>query len=153
IMKISIKDLEKLVKTALFKKYNQKETDLITDVVMFGELSGKTSHGIVRLQSIIDETPKGKPQLIEKTKLSSIIDGKGNPGMLVGQLALLEVMRLAKKNGFGIVGTRGTFSSSGSLSFYLEKIAKQNLIGIIMAQSPESTPPFGGIEPIFGTNP
>jgi len=51
------------------------------------------------------------------------------------------------------VGTKGSFSSSGSLSFYLEKIAKQNLIGIIMAQSPESTPPYGGIQPLFGTNP
>jgi len=48
-MKIKISELEKLIKDALKNKYDEKETDLITDVVMFGELSGKTSHGIVRL--------------------------------------------------------------------------------------------------------
>ena len=32
-------------------------------------------------------------------------------------------------------------------------MAKEGLIGIIMAESPRSTSPFGGIEPLFGTNP
>ena len=152
-MKISIKDLEKLIKRALLKRYDQKETDLITDVVMFGELSGKTSHGIVRLESILSEIPKAKPRFIRKTKLSTIIEANSNPGMLVGPYAMGEVINIAQKNGFGIVGARGTFSSSGSLTFYLEKIAKEDLIGIIMSQSPESTPPHGGIQPMFGTNP
>lgn len=152
-MKIKIEKLEKLIKTALQKKYNEENTNLITEVLMFGELSGKTSHGIIRLESIMSESPKGKPELIHKTKLSAIIKGNGNPGMLIGSLATKEVISLAQKNDFGIVGSRGTFSSSGSLSFYLEKIAEENLIGIIMAQSPESTPPYGGIQPLFGTNP
>lgn len=152
-MQIKIKGLEKLIKTALLKKYDKEDTDLITDVVMFGELSGKTSHGIVRLESILSEKPKTMPQLIHKSRLSSFIEGNGNPGMLIGPLATKEVIRLAQKNDFGLVGSKGTFSSSGSLSFYLEKIAKENLIGIIMAQSPESTPPYGGIQPLFGTNP
>ncbi|OGK24742.1 hypothetical protein A3C25_06140 [Candidatus Roizmanbacteria bacterium RIFCSPHIGHO2_02_FULL_38_11] len=73
--------------------------------------------------------------------------------MLVGPLAMNEVIRLAKENGFGVVGTSGSSTSSGSLSYYVEKIAKVDLIGIVMAQSPESTPPYGGIEPLFGTNP
>ncbi|OGK08525.1 hypothetical protein A2767_05505 [Candidatus Roizmanbacteria bacterium RIFCSPHIGHO2_01_FULL_35_10] len=152
-MKISIKELEKFIKKALLRKYDEKETDLITKVVMFGELSGKTSHGIVRLEGILAEKPKGKPKLISKTKVSSIIVGNGNPGMLIGSLAMDEIIRLAEENSVGFVGARGTFSSSGSLSYYLEKIAKANLIAIIMAQSPESTPPLGGIQPLFGTNP
>src|SRR3989344_4309259 len=156
-MKIKISELEKLIKDALKNKYDEKETDLITDVVMFGELSGKTSHGIVRLiagnASVLAQAPKRKPIFIHKSKLSINIEGNGNPGMLVGPLAMNEVIRLAKENGFGVVGTSGSSTSSGSLSYYVEKIAKVDLIGIVMAQSPESTPPYGGIEPLFGTNP
>lgn len=156
-MKIKIAELEKLVKNCLRKKYDQEDSDLIAEVIFFGELSGKTSHGVVRLNtggsSVMAQNPAGKPKLIHKSDVSSLIDGNGNPGMLVGQLAAGEVISTAKKTGIGIVGTKNTNSSSGCLSYYLEKIAKKNLIGIIMAQSPASTAPYGGIQPLFGTNP
>lgn len=73
--------------------------------------------------------------------------------MLVGPMAMTEVIRLAKESGFGIVGTKEGIGSSGCLSYYLEKISKENLITIVMAQSPVSTAPFGGFIPLFGTNP
>lgn len=156
-MKIKVAELEKLVKNCLRKKYDQEDSDLIAEIILFGELSGKTSHGIVRLNtggsSVMASNLAGKSKLIRKSELSSLIDGNGNPGMLVGQLAAGEVIAIAKKSGFGVVGTRNTNSSSGCLSYYLEKIAKENLIGIIMAQSPASTAPHGGIQPLFGTNP
>lgn len=156
-MKIKIAELEQLIKNCLRRKYDRQDSDLIAEVILFGELSGKTSHGVVRLNtggsSVMAQNPSDKPKLIHKSDLSSLIDGNGNPGMLVGQLAAGEVISIAKKSGFGIVGTKNTNSSSGCLSYYLGKIAKENLIGIIMAQSPASTAPYGGIQPLFGTNP
>lgn len=156
-MKISITELEMLIIQTLRKKYDEEDTNVIKNVILFGELSGKTSHGIVRLfvggLSVMAQNPNGKPKIVHKTKLSSVIEGNMNPGMLVGSMAMNEVIRLAKENGFGVVGTRGTNSSSGCLSYYLEKIAENNLIALLMAQSPKSTAPYGGIEPLFGTNP
>ena len=137
-------------------KYDKSDSELMVDVVMFGELSGRVSHGLVRLlvgASILAMKPKGKPEIKKISKLSSLIEGNGNPGMLAGPLAMNEVIELAKKNDFGLVGTRGFFSSSGCLTYYLEKITNEGLIGIIMAESPRSTSPHGGIEPLFGTNP
>ena len=156
-MKIKIVELQKLIKNCLRRKYDQGDSDLIAEVILFGELSGKTSHGLVRLNtggsSVMAQNPIGKSTLIHKSKLSTVIDGNGNPGMLAGQLAATEVISIAKTNGFGIVGTQRTNSSSGCLSYYLEKISKENLIAIVMAQSPVSTAPHGGIQPLFGTNP
>lgn len=156
-MKVKIADLEHLILLSLRKKYNEADSRLMADVLLFGQLSGKTSHGIVRLfvgnSSILSQTPKGKSEIIVKSKNSSIIIGNGNPGMLVGPLAMKEAIRIAKKERVGFVGTKDTHTSSGCLSYYLEKIASDNLIGVIMAQSPLSTPVIGGIEPLFGTNP
>ena len=156
-MKVTISDLENDILRCLRQKYDEESSLQIKDVILFGELSGKTSHGIVRLfignSSVMAQLPTGKPEIIRKTKLSSIIEGNLNPGMLVGSIAMTEVIRLAKENGFGIVGTRRTNSSSGCLSYYLEKIANENLIALLMAQSPKSTIAHGGIEPLFGTNP
>lgn len=156
-MKVKIAELERLIIVSLRKKYSEENARLIADVLLFGQLSGKTSHGIVRLliggSSILALNPKKAPKTVSRGKYSSLIIGNGNPGMLIGPLAMKEVIRLAKESGIGIVGTKGTNSSSGCLSYYLEKIASENLIGIIMAQSPPSTPISGGIEPLFGTNP
>ena len=155
-MKIKIKKLRSLAMKAMSKRYDEEYSSRMADLVMFGEMSGRVSHGLVRLlvgASILSQNPTGKAEIDKVTKLSSMILGNGNPGMLVGSLACDEVIRIAKENDFGIVGTRGSFCSSGSLTYYLEKIAKENLIGIVMAESSTSTPPFGGIEPLFGTNP
>jgi ureidoglycolate dehydrogenase (NAD+) len=156
-MLVDIKELENLISSSLLKYYGKKSSKLITELIMFGELSGKKSHGIVRLliggSSVLAQKPTGKPKIISKTKLSKIINGNKNPAMLVGQIAMVEAIKLAKKNGFGIVGTNNTFSTSGCLSYYLECIAKQDLIGIIMARSPSDIAPFNSKEPLFGTNP
>ena len=105
-MKIKVVELEKLVKNCLVKKYDREDANLISEVVLFGELSGKTSHGIVRINtggsSVMAQNPTGKPLLTRRTGFSFIIDGNGNPGMLVGQLAVKEVISIAKKSGFGI---------------------------------------------------
>jgi len=156
-MLIKVSELEKLILSSLKKKFDEEESRLICNVIMFGQLSGNTSHGIVRLfvgnEAVLNAKPTAKPKFIHKTNISTLIEGNGNPGMLLGALGCNEVIRLAKKNNIGIVGTKRSFSSSGCLAYYLEKISKENLIAIIMAESPQSTPPYGGYEPIFGTNP
>jgi LDH2 family malate/lactate/ureidoglycolate dehydrogenase len=156
-MKIQISDLSKLVEDTLLKRYSADETALIKEVIMFGELEGRTTHGIMRLlpenYGAIVEEISGEPEIISKTKVSTIIKGNGNPAMLVCPMATNEVIKLAKENGFGIVGTNGSTGSSGSLSYYAEKIAKEDLICIICSQASPLVSAFGSKETVFGTNP
>lgn len=156
-MKISTDDLRELILNVLSKKYNKEQSALIADVVLFAELAGKKSHGILRLLNgeygIMEQNPFSEPEIIEKTKVSALIKGNGNPGPLVGSLGMKKVIELAKENGFGLVGTNESFSSSGCMAYYLKNITDNGLIGITFAQSAVSTPPHGGIEPLFGTNP
>jgi LDH2 family malate/lactate/ureidoglycolate dehydrogenase len=156
-MIIKTKDLENKVLQTLKKKYDDSSAQMIADVILFGEYSGKKSHGIVRLvsggESVLAQEAQGDPEIIIKTKLSRIIEGNNNPGMLVASIAMQEAVKIAKEFGFSIIGTRGTNSTSGCLSYYIEKIANQNLIGIVMARSPQGIAPFNSSEALFGTNP
>ena len=157
VMKIEIKKLENLLKSALRTKYDNNYIELMLPVIMFGELAGVKSHGIIRVcstgESILSRDPKGRPQIISRTKIAKLIDAKGNPGMLVGAIACNEVIKIAKKMGVGVVGTKGSTSSSGSLTYYLEKIVEDDLIAMIMARAPSDVAPFGGLERLLGTNP
>ena len=156
-MLIKIKELENLVKRVLLTEFSEEETILIKDVVMFGELSGKSSHGILRLikgnYGVFVDKKRATPDFDRKTKVSTLIRGNNNPGMLIGPLAMQEAIKLAKRNGVGIVGTMESFNSVGPLSYYCEKIGKENLLGIIFVQAVAQMAPFNLKHPFFGTNP
>lgn len=73
--------------------------------------------------------------------------------MLVLHKAMSMAAEKAKSAGFGIVGTNHTSTSTGALGYYAEQVAKQGLIGIVLAQSPEFVAPHGSKQAVFGTNP
>jgi L-2-hydroxycarboxylate dehydrogenase (NAD+) len=156
-MLIKITDLKNLIKQVILTKYSEEQAEIMTEVILFGELTGRKSHGLLRLlkdnYGIFDNATKKKPKYVYKTKVSTIIDAKGNPGMLIAPLAMKEVIRLAKENSIGIVGIKGYFNTTGSISYYCEKIAKQNFICLIFPQATPIISPFNAKKALFGTNP
>lgn len=153
-MRLKVNELERTIKKALATKYDKEDVDLMTPVIMFGELSGKKSHGIVRIQSsILNREPEGKPTFNRKSTNSILINSKSNPGMLAGANACNEIVKLVKEKEIGIVGTHGSQGSSGCLSYYVEKIANEGLVALIFARPAGDVAPYGGLERIFGTNP
>lgn len=157
-MKIKVDELEELVKKVLLTEYKEEYAEMIKEIVMFAELTGRSSHGLLRLikgnfGAFVEKPVIEEPKLIKKSKLSTLIDGKGNTGMLIGSLASNEAIKLAKVNGFGIVGTKNSYNSTGPLSYYVEKIALNNLIGMVFTSSIVCMAPFNTKKALFGTNP
>jgi LDH2 family malate/lactate/ureidoglycolate dehydrogenase len=156
-MLIKITELEDLIKKVILTEYSEEQAAIIMKVILFGELSERRSHGLLRLikgnYGIFDYVNKEKPEYVYKTKISTIIDAKGNPGMLIGSLAMQEVIRLAKKGDIGIVGIKGYSSTTGAISYYCEQIAKENLICLIFPQAVPIISPFNAKKALFGTNP
>lgn len=156
-MKISIKELEqKMLSTFTGKGFSPEDSQSVVDYLLWADMSGINTQGIIKMtgtEPLQDIKPKSEIKVERDTKLSQLIDGGANPAPLVSQRATDAVIAKAKEHGFGIVGARNTYSSNGAQAFYAEKIAKENLIGIVCSRSPASTAGFGSIDPIFGTNP
>lgn len=156
-MRISIQELESLVMKALQTAYTAEHAELIKDVMLYGEISGTPSHGILRLlkenYGVFVETPPGAVTYDHRTKVSTVINGHGNPGMLVGALALKEAIQIANQHDIAVVGTKGSVNTSGALAYYVNAIAQEGFIGIVMAQSSLFMSAFGSKKAIFGTNP
>ena len=156
-MKISIQKLETIIDKILLKDYSKEESKLIKGPVLFAELIGKKSHGIIRLGrnnfGAFVKGKKGTPKIIKRSSISRIINGNKSCGLLTGTLALKETIKVAKKNGIALVGTKNSFNSTGALSYYCHSLAKNNLIGIILSQCPPIIAPFNSVKALFGTNP
>lgn len=155
-MKIAITELRQQVLKTLRVNFTQQESDLIADYLLWAEMAGIKTQGIIKLtgkEPLQNIKPQHEMRIERETKLSQLINAGAAPAPLISQIATDTVIAKAKEHGFGIVGVRNTFSSNGAQAFYVERMAKENLIGIMMSRSPASTAPFGSIDPLFGTNP
>ena len=155
-MKISIDSLRSKLLELLSTNFSQEQSEKVAEYLLWAEMSGNKTQGIVKmtgtepLQNIV---PEHEVSVLRDTKLSQLIDAGRNPAPLTAQIGIDVAIQKAKEHGFAIVGIRNTFSSNGAQAFYVEKIARENLIGTMCSRSPASAAGFGSIDPIFGTNP
>lgn len=156
-MKVKIKDLQIKIKTTLTSTYySDSQAEEIAEVLLYAEMTGKNTQGLIKLlgtEPIQSIKPLYKPKNTKETKLSALIDGGGNPGILVSKMATGEVIKKCKDNGLAIIGTNNTYSSAGVIGYYASEMAKNDFIGIVMAGSTPAVAPHGSIEAMFGTNP
>lgn len=111
---------------------------------MYAQVRGN-NQGIIKITTGGMNRSKGSgPITVERdTRLGAIINGHGDAGMLVLSKARQMASEKCLKHGFGIVGTNNTYTSTGCLAYYAEKLAEQGLIGVVLAQSPEFVAPAG----------
>lgn len=154
-MEIKIEELENLTKSALKNYgYNDSEIKTIAEVLLYAQLRGN-NQGIVKLigKGIPKNPQAGEIKIIKETKLSALLDGNQNMGMVVLKQAMEIALQKAEEHGFAIVGTNNTCTSTGAIGYYANKIAQKGYIAFVFAGSPETVSTHGSYEPIFGTNP
>lgn len=85
--------------------------------VLFYAQLRDNNQGIVKITSGgLNKSPNSTVPVIEKeTRLSALINGNNSAGMLVLNMATDMAIERAKGQGFGIVGTNHTPSSTGAL--------------------------------------
>lgn len=81
-----------------------------------------------------------------------IIDATLMPGQLAVAQAAIQAMAKARRYGVSAIGIRHA-GATGMLGSYARYIARNGMVGVILAQSPALVAPFGGDEPAIGTNP
>lgn len=154
-MRLKISDLKKTVENILAKYgYDANEISSISEVLMYAQLRGN-NQGIVKLINprFAKSDEASEIKIVKETKLSALMDGGHNQGIVVLRKAMEMAISKAKEGGFGIVGTNNTASSTGAIGYYANEIAKEGLVGFVFAGSPETVNTHGSYEPIFGTNP
>jgi len=145
---------KKLVRAGL----KEEEANEVANHLVFADMNGIHSHGAVRVEYYAERIAKGGvtigPDLsFEKTGESTgVFHGDNGVGQYVANEALDDAINMAKNSGVAVVGL-SRVSHTGALSYYVQKIAENDLIGISMCQSDPMAVPFGGAEVYYGTNP
>lgn len=158
-VRVKKEKLHELIKNKLNKAgLNEVHASGVADVLVHADARGVHSHGAMRVEYYAERIAKGgitaNPTFeFEVTGPSSgIFDGDNGAGHVAAKEAMDEAINIARDNGVAIVGVK-RIGHSGSLSYFTEQAANQDMIGISVCQSDPMVVPYGGAEPYYGTNP
>lgn len=154
-VQVEISRLRRLVVARLTQVFGHSQADRMADVVMFGELAGRSTHGIIRLlpgrKGPVDERPGPDPVIHRTSPAAARVEGR--PGMLVAAVAADTVIDIASEHGVAVVTAVGSSSSSGSLTYYVDRLAKAGLVSFVSGNTLAFATPPGGRVRMLGTNP
>lgn len=154
-MKVSIDSLKDVTRQAILNQgYGAEDSEIILEIIMYAQLRGNNQNVVKLVGAGMPANPTaGEIALVKDTRLSALIDGAWNQGMVVVAQATATAIHKAKEHGFGIVGTRKTNSSTGAIGYYARQIAEAGLLGFVFSGSAEFVAMHGSYEAFFGTNP
>ncbi len=127
------------------------------EVLAEGDLRGFGSHGLLRLPYILRALKRGtiiakaEVKAVRETPATALIDGGHGLGHYVATRAMRLAIEKAKTQGVAAVGV---FNSNhfGIAGYYAELAMREGLIGIVTTTTDALVHPWGGVEPLLGTN-
>ena len=157
VVVVSIEDAKAKTAAALrMVGWDDEDAALQAEIMTAAELCGN-NQGLVKMfqPALMAPSPgAAKPTIERETATSAVVNANQSPGMLAAiRAADLAIAKVESAGPIAIVAAHNTSTSSGQLAFYVERMAKQGVIGIALANSPEFVAAAPGGKAVFGTNP
>jgi LDH2 family malate/lactate/ureidoglycolate dehydrogenase len=154
---LSIAEAGEISRAALMRVgYDKSDARIVTDHLIDAAACGYEYSGLPKILEVVEaeraKQPRRPVSWLRETPMSSLLDGGNNVGMISMHHATDRVIELAKAQGFGIVGVTRSWMS-GRSAYYMERVARQGLIGFHTVSSASLVAPPGGARPSIGTNP
>ena len=132
---------------------------LVADGMLEADLTGSDAHGVFRLAGYVRQlkrgvfNPRANITVLERSPATALIDGDQGLGHVVMTYAANLAIELARASGVGWVGARRSNHAGAGANYALIPVA-HDMVGIYgAASSVQHMAPWGGAEPLLGTNP
>ena len=143
-----------------FEQYgiSRQDADVTADMLVTAQARGKQSHGLIRLPRYVrgiehgNVDPDGSIEIVRDAGAAATIDGGARLGPAVAVEALGEATARADQDGVGLVGVHNS-THLGALGYYTDRVRRDGYICLAMTNTEPAMPPYGGVEPVLGTNP
>lgn len=136
-----------------------EHAEIVAKRLVEGDIRGRTGHGLIRIGPYIDRIEAGgfnlNPDIrvVHETPVSAYFDGDNAMGQVVMTRAAELAFTKAEEMGMAWVGTVHS-NHAGAAGIYPAMAASRGLIAMYFAvANANGMPPWGGNEPILGTNP
>jgi L-2-hydroxycarboxylate dehydrogenase (NAD+) len=137
----------------------EHDADIVANAVIEADLTGSDAHGIFRLAQYARWLREGRinprPDIktIRSGPATALVDGDNGMGHLVMSHAANVAVEIARESGVAWVGARRS-NHAGAAGVYAAIPLQHAMVGIYgAASSANHMAPWGGAEPLIGTNP
>jgi L-2-hydroxycarboxylate dehydrogenase (NAD+) len=123
------------------------------DELVDAECRGRRAHGLAMLGRLLEwKSRAGEPVTTFDSPVSAHIAGNGALGPLLAATAMEMAIAKARDGSVGLVGVRNA-SAFLTAGYQSRRAAEEGLIGISLSVAASKVAPWGGAEPLIGTNP
>lgn len=137
---------------------SEEDAFTASDSLVFANLRGIDSHGVVRLPAYVKRLEAGgakaKPSItvLRDRPALALVDGDNGLGQVIGSYAAKLAVEKARNTGSGFIAVKGS-AHYGAASYYSVQIAKQNMIGFSTTGTTQSVAAWGGAQKVLGNDP
>lgn len=131
----------------------------VASALALADADGQTGHGLSRIPSYIDQMHCQKvdgmalPFIQKKSHQSIEIDANEGFAYPAISLAVEELLAVCRARGGIVMAAIVRSHHCGVAGHPVEKLAQGGFLGLMLANTPKAMHAFGGVQPIFGTNP
>lgn len=135
-----------------------EEADIIAASLVYADLRGIGSHGLIRLETYLQRIEHGIMNLaadmpvLNETPAAAYIDAQNGFGQTAGVKAMDLAIKKAETMGVGLVSVKNS-NHFGVSAFYAKRATDKNMAAIVFTNAGPTMKPFGGTEALLGTNP
>ncbi len=154
-MIVKLSELEEKVNQGVEKLgYTGEDARIIAEVLLYAQMRGN-NQGITKIATggvpSVDKLEDF--EVVKENKCGALLSG--GHSMVTTYKAAEKAVELAKEHGVGVVGHNHTHTSSGSIGYFVRKIAEAGYIGFVSVGNGDfaAVAPAGSSEPKLGTNP
>jgi len=158
-IRVSEKALKEFTKEVFVRVgMSPQDAEIEADVLMWANLRGVDSHGVLRIPWYVGNVDRGimnlKPKIrvVKETPATMVIEADQAFGPVVTVFAMNRAMEKAKKLGIGWAFI-SNHTHQGAMGYYSQMATKKDMAGIVFVCSPPNMAPFGAKAAGVANNP
>lgn len=136
----------------------EDQAAIVATSLVEADLRGVASHGSNLVALYVSRIREGSMQprteirILADDGTTLQLDGGLGPGQVAGLHAIDQAIERALRHGVGAVSVRES-THLGALGYYTLRAAERGVFAMAFQNGPTIVPPFGGVTPLFSTNP
>lgn len=137
---------------------SHENAEVCTDTLLAADLRGVRTHGVTHMKDYCTRLSMGTLTngdditFVQNAPATLLVDAKYAVGAVAGNRVMDRCIEEAKKSGACFAAVHNG-CHYGLGAYYPMKAAGQNMIGISFTNTSPIVAPFGGADPLIGTNP
>jgi (2R)-3-sulfolactate dehydrogenase (NADP+) len=130
----------------------------VATALVAAEADGLKGHGLSRVPTYLTMVKSGKidgkavPVASRPKPGVLAIDARDGFAYAAIDLAIAELPAIARTQGIALAAISNS-NHCGAAGLHVEKLAEAGLVALLFANTPAAIAPWGGSQPVFGTNP